>query len=130
MQKVGGIRQQVRRLRRYLIWHLQLARAKTILTVGDVLRLVEDRVIAELAPLEGRLDDERGDKLVLQTRPLTELVVVVRTRLARIQRSMSFDPARLVEAVRSFDRKTVHEMMCTVRDLHADLLLPWRRRQS
>jgi hypothetical protein len=56
------VRLAERRLRRYLIWHLQLCRARTITTRDDIDVLLGDRVIVEVAPLRG-YRDSRYDKV-------------------------------------------------------------------
>lgn len=57
-----------RRLRRYLIWHLQRARALSLQNVEQAWQMLEKRLIVELAPLDGYLD-ERFDKLVQSPSP-------------------------------------------------------------
>jgi len=52
-----------RRLRRYLIWHLQRARASTLRNDSDVDAMFANRLAVELVPTAGYLD-ERGDKVV------------------------------------------------------------------
>jgi hypothetical protein len=114
-----------RRLRRYLIWHLQLARARTIRTTDDIDRVFADRVIAELAPLKGSLD-AREDKFVLSAPVDCGLAIVVERKVIRHYASPSFSPALLVEAVRSFDWKTPEAAFDYVINEHVRQLVPWR----
>lgn len=113
-----------RRLRRYLMWHLQLCRARTVTGVDDIDRLLGDRPIVEIAPLRGHLD-ARYDKLVVGGAPTSELFVVLRGRLLRHQARPGFSPADLVDAVRTYDWTMPQAAMDFVIGEHASLLVPW-----
>jgi hypothetical protein len=113
-----------RRLRRYLIWHIQRARSLTVQKPEDLLQLLGMRLIAELSNVEARLDD-RHEKIVVRASAGSELVLSLDKRLARITASATFDPERLVEAVRTFNRAAIEPMMRSVRDQQRDLLVPW-----
>jgi SMODS-associated and fused to various effectors sensor domain len=115
-----------RRLRRYLIWHLQRARALSIKSADQVWKILGQRLIVELAPIEGYLDD-RSDKVVKAALPTTEIVVVLQGRLLRTPHQPSIDPGALVEAVRTFNRNALYKAMQTVRDLHLAILGPGER---
>lgn len=113
-----------RRLRRYLIWQLQLARAKTIRTTHDARRLLSSDVAVELAPVSGHLDT-RFDKIVDRATSGTEVFVVVDGRLARQPKRPGFDPEPIVEAVRSFNRPFLEEIMTNLVDSHHRVVAPW-----
>lgn len=115
-----------RRLRRYLTWHLQLQRATTVKTAKDITELFAERVVVELAPLRGFLDD-RFDKIVRSGEENTELFVVLGSRLARQARRPGFDPSGLVEAVRVFDFNALQAAMGFM--IHEfPWLVPWTTR--
>lgn len=113
-----------RRLRRYLIWRLQQARAKTLRSAEQIWEIFGERLIVELAPLDSYLDD-RGDKLVRSANPATELFIVLQSKLVRIPRGSSFDPGLLIDAVRAFDGAALERVMAMVRDQNHDVLTPW-----
>jgi SMODS-associated and fused to various effectors sensor domain len=114
-----------RRLRRYLIWHLQHQRAATVRGRDDVRDLFRDRLLVELAPLDGSLDP-RGDKLVTQALPgRTEIFAVLRGHLVRRGPRPDFEPSRVVDAVRGFDRDTIRKIMDVLVEEHRSVLVPW-----
>ncbi len=115
-----------RRLRRYLIWHLQRERAQGLLGPMDVDLLFRDRLIVELAPLSGYLD-RRFEKQVRGPLTDTELIVSLDGRLVRQGRQGgSFDPVALVDAVRRYDRAALGRAMHFIVEQHQAALLPWR----
>lgn len=117
-----------RRLRRYLIWHLQFERARTIRTSEDIGALFGERIFVELAPLEGTLD-HRQDKLVkCGILGRTEIFVVCKGRLVRRapHQPTRFEPSELVNAVRAFDRVKIRKMLEVVVNEHSSVLVPWR----
>jgi hypothetical protein len=120
------VRLSERRLRRYLIWHLHRARAEALTSSEQINEIFEQRLVVELSLLQGELD-ERGDKLVTSGKPETELVAALGGKLLRMPKSAFFDPARLVDAVRSFNRDELVSAMCTVRDHCRLVLVPWVR---
>jgi hypothetical protein len=114
-----------RRLRRYLIWHLQRARARTIRSAESIDELFADRVVVELAPLHGSLDG-RDDKVVQGVPADCSMSVVVRRKLTRYYPNPHLAPALLVEAVRCFDWKVVGDAMDHVVNERPNLFAPWR----
>jgi hypothetical protein len=116
-----------RRLRRYLIWHLQLARARTIRASEEIDELFADRIVVELAPLEGSLD-ARDDKIVQGVSSDCSMVVVVRRKLSRHHPNPNLAPPLLVEAVRCFDWKVLGDAMDHVVNERPELFVPWRLR--
>lgn len=114
-----------RRLRRYLIWHLQHQRAARVRGRDDVHQLFEDRLVVELAPLDGALD-ARGDKLVKQAHVgRTELFAVLRGHLVRRGPRPGFQPADLVGAVQAFRREQIRQIMDVLVEDHRSVLAPW-----
>jgi hypothetical protein len=114
-----------RRLRRYLLWHLQRVRAQALRRAEDIGELLGKRLIVELAPLRGHLD-ERFDKVVDAPQENAEIFVVLEGRLAR-SRPGAHGPGEIIEGVRAFDRKLLEKTMRGVREQHLDLLVPWGR---
>lgn len=113
-----------RRLRRYLIWHLQRARASTLRNESDVDAMFASRLAVELVPTAGYLDD-RGDKVVRSATDRTQLVVICDGRLARFPADDNLRPAAMVEDVRLFRREALAEAMDRVVGYRAELLAPW-----
>jgi hypothetical protein len=113
-----------RRLRRYLIWALQRARADTIRSPDHARLLLDVRVCVEIAPIKGRFD-ERDDKMVVEARADAELFVTAGGRLVRMSRRPGFVPADLVEAVRTFNVQALSEAMDRVVDGGRELLAGW-----
>ncbi|AUX19879.1 uncharacterized protein SOCEGT47_003320 [Sorangium cellulosum] len=114
-----------RRLRRYLMWHLQLARAATIREPSHVDEMLRPPLTVELAPLAGRLDTERYEKVVNRALPDTELFCAIGGRLVRQARRPGFDPGALVEAVKSYARELIQQAMVFLVDEHRGKLAPW-----
>lgn len=114
-----------RRLRRYLIWCLQRARAELAHTPEEVEELLSDRLLVELAPLEGWLD-ERGDKIAHRPTADTELFVGLAGWFARLPRSSgNFEPQALVELVQRLAVTEVVERLRYVVDQHETALSTW-----
>jgi hypothetical protein len=114
-----------RRLRRYLIWHLQLARARTRPgTSGEIQSMLTERLIVELAPLAGAVDF-RSEKHVSRPLPTTELYVVLGKRLFRFPPNAYVDPGVIIESVRSFSRETIASTMDHVVGQHGQDFAPW-----
>lgn len=114
-----------RRLRRYLIWAIQHARAATARSPDDVERILADRVVVELAPLRSTLDG-RFDKIVLDPTDHTELFIVVDGRLLRVaRRPENFAPADLIAAVRALDWSRLRGLAETLVELEQRALAPW-----
>ncbi|WP_437288475.1 hypothetical protein [Sorangium sp. So ce406] len=114
-----------RRLRRYLMWHLQLARAATIREPSHVDEMLRPPLTVELAPLAGRLDTERYEKVVKRALPDTELFCAIGGHLVRQARRPGFDPGALVEAVKSYAREPIQQTMVFLVDEHRGKLAPW-----
>ena len=115
-----------RRLRRYLIWHLQLARMKTITKLEHADAILEDMVAVELAPLQGRIDVRRHEKVVTKTTADTELFVALGGRLVRVRASHEFDPDAVLEALRSYGRQPLERVMNYIVGEYRDVFAPWR----
>jgi hypothetical protein len=113
-----------RRLRRYLIWALQHARAKTLRPDTGIWKVLGERLIVELAPLRGRFDNVH-DKVVVEALPDTEMFVVWGGRLMRLQRRPGFEPAALVDVVRTFDQSLLRTTMEYVAEKERAVLTPW-----
>ena len=113
-----------RRLRRYLIWYLQRARASTLVNDADVDAMLRHRLAVELVPTTGYLDD-RGDKVVRRSTDRTQLVVICDGRLARFPTDDNLHPQAMVEDVRSFRRDALSEAMDRVVGYRPELLVPW-----
>lgn len=113
-----------RRLRRYLIWALQHARARTLRFDTSIWEVLGKRLIVELAPLRGRFDSVH-DKIVVEALPDTEMFVVWGRRLMRLQRTPNFDPAALVDVVRTFDQGVLRARMEHVAEKERMVLTPW-----
>ncbi|KYF58965.1 hypothetical protein BE04_43580 [Sorangium cellulosum] len=114
-----------RRLRRYLIWHLQRARAQALMQAEQLWELFGKRLLVELAPLQGRLD-ERFDKVVDAPQENAEIFVVLEGKLMR-SRPAAHAPSVILEAVRTFERNKLSRVMRAVREQHSGLLVPWAR---
>jgi SMODS-associated and fused to various effectors sensor domain len=113
-----------RRLRRYLIWALQHARAKTLRPNAGIWEVLGQRLIVELAPLRGRFDTVH-DKVVVEALPDTEMFVVWGGRLMRLHRRPGFEPADLVDVVRTFDQSLLRKTMEFVAEEERAVLTPW-----
>lgn len=113
-----------RRLRRYLIWYLQRARAQALASEGQLWDVFGHRIVVELSLLQCHLD-ERSDKLVLGARAETELMVAIGGQLLRMPKSPIFDPATLIQHVRDFNTQGLYQAMAAVRDHHRSVLVPW-----
>ncbi|WNG56556.1 SAVED domain-containing protein [Archangium gephyra] len=113
-----------RRLRRYLIWALQLARAKTLRPDMGIWKVLGERLIVELAPLRGSFDNVH-DKVVVEALPDTEMFIVWGKRLMRLQRRAGFEPADLVDVVRTFDQSLLRTKMEYVVEKERAVLTPW-----
>jgi hypothetical protein len=114
-----------RRLRRYLIWHLERARAQTVDNPSHAEWLLAGSLSAELAPLAGFLD-ERQDKVVRHALPETEFFASLDGRLVRHGARPGFEPGRLVEAVRGYNRTALENAMHFVVNENRTVLIPWR----
>lgn len=115
-----------RRLRRYLLWHLQLARAATVHQAQHVDEMLRSSLTVELAPLAGHVDAQRHDKVVTRALPDTELFIAVGGHLVRAPKRPGLDPSALVEQVRNYAHEPIQSVMVAVVDDHRAKLAPWR----
>ena len=114
-----------RRLRRYLIWFLQRARARAVRAPEHIRALLDDRLFVELAPLRGRLD-QRYDKIVESALQITTLSFAIGGRARRVAPlPENFTPSLLVDAVRSFDDGAIDRAVRFVVNENRDHLVPW-----
>lgn len=113
-----------RRLRRYLIWHLQRCRARTLRTPDALRALYDERLLVELAPLKGFINPEQ-DKVVEGADSSTQLFAALSGRLIRRPNlPQNFNPAALVDAVRCFDHAKLREAMDYLVEAERELLVP------
>jgi hypothetical protein len=117
-----------RRLRRYLIWHLQRARAATVRSMADMETLFAKRLIVEIAPIDGYLD-RRGDKFVRRASRDAELFIVNDGQLTRLQKQPGLEPSQLVDAVRTFDANALRRAMEFVVGKAFASIAPWAARR-
>ncbi|XXY18481.1 hypothetical protein WME88_02350 [Sorangium sp. So ce216] len=114
-----------RRLRRYLIWHLQLARAATIRDARHVDAMLRPSLTVELAPLMGKIDADRHEKVVKRSLPETELFCAVGGYLVRQAKRPGFEPGALVDDVRAYAHEPIQKAMVCLVDAHREILAPW-----
>jgi hypothetical protein len=114
-----------RRLRRYLIWYLQRARARAVRTPDDIKAMLNERLFVELAPLRGHLDD-RFDKVVESGLGSTTLAFSIGGRAKRVAAlPENFAPTELVDAVRAFDEPRLERAMTFIASENRSLLTAW-----
>jgi hypothetical protein len=114
-----------RRLRRYLLWSLQRARAEQVHSPADLATLLGERLVVELAPLTGRLD-ARGEKLVHPEQDEPQLFVALGGVLLREPKlADNFVPARLVGLTRDLKLDPLRDHLRFVVDGHAAVLTAW-----
>ena len=114
-----------RRLRRYLIWYLQLARADHLRSPEQLPLLLGERLFVELAPLKGAVD-RRYDKVIDSATANTQLFVALRGRMLRKARMPhNFEPAALLAAVRELRGEDVLAAMRYCVAENRSLLAPW-----
>lgn len=114
-----------RRLRRYLLWHVQRARARTIENVAHFESMMTSALTVELAPLTGWIDAKRWEKMVRGSLPDTELCIAIDGRLIRESRRAGFEPEVLVDAVRAYDRERIQKEVYAVVDQYRAILMAW-----
>lgn len=114
-----------RRLRRYLLWHVQRARASTIETSKQFDCMMESALTVEMAPLTGWVDAERWEKMVRDTLPDTELCIAIDGKLIREDRRSGFEPDVLFEAIRTYAHEKARNQVYAVVDQHRTFLVPW-----
>lgn len=114
----------VRRLRRYLIWLIQHARLVSARDMSHVDRILRDRLVAEIAPVEAVLD-ARGDRVLRGVPEASELFIVAEKRLVRLQSSPAFKTTTFVEAVREYDISAAKQHATYVVETQRGVLAPW-----
>lgn len=114
-----------RRLRRYLLWHVQKARALTIETPDQFNQLMESALTVEMAPLSGWIDVTRWEKMVQDCVPKTELVIAIDGKLIREGVRAGFDPQELLEAIWTYSHKRAHAQVYAVVNQNRPALMPW-----
>jgi hypothetical protein len=114
-----------RRLRRYLTWHMQLARAATVRRASQIDEMLRPALTLELAPLAGRLDTERYEKEVTRALPDAELFCAIGGKLIREAQQQGFNPGALVDAVKTYSSDPLQAAMKFVVDKHRAELAPW-----
>lgn len=119
-----------RRMRRYLAWHFQLQRAGTLRSLNDLAQFCRQRVVVDLAPLQGYLD-RRYDKFVRSVQKgETQLIVVASGRLRRLAENPSLNLSALLEAVCSFAHQDIQKAMRHVVEEHRQAFVPWRNQAA
>jgi hypothetical protein len=114
-----------RRLRRYLLWSLQRARAEQVHSPAALDTLLGERLVVELAPLAGRLDPQ-GDKLVHPEQGEPQLFVALGGVLLREPKlADNFVPARLVGLTRDLKLDALRDQLRFLVDQHAAVLTAW-----
>ncbi|MCK6520818.1 hypothetical protein L6R49_05175 [Myxococcota bacterium] len=114
-----------RRLRRYLLWSLQRARAERVHSLSAAEALLSERLVVELAPLTGRLDAQ-GDKLVHPEQTAPQLFVAVGGALIRQPKLPdNFAPERLVRLTRDLKLDPLRDHLRHVVDERPELLAAW-----
>jgi hypothetical protein len=88
--------------------------------------LLDVQLTVELAPLVGRLDN-RHDKLVVDALQETELFVALNSTLVRQPRRREIEPAKLIEALRSFQRGPIEAAMNFLVHERPEVLVPWAK---
>ena len=121
------VRLAERRLRRYLLWHVQFARARTIETEKQFEDMMQSSLTVELAPLAGWVDAKRWEKMVKGALSDTELCIAVDGRLVRAGPRPDFNPEKLIEALLAYDRQGAHKQVDAVVDVERDKLMPWTK---
>lgn len=114
-----------RRLRRYLLWHLQLARAMTVKQASHVEEMLRSSLTVELAPLAGYIDEKDRDKVVTRALSETELFIAIDGHLVRAPPTAAFQPGPLVDAVRTYSHAPIQQIMRAVVNEHRAKLAPW-----
>lgn len=114
-----------RRLRRYLLWHVQFSRIRTIRTQTHFDRVMTSHVTVELAPLSGWVDAKRWEKMVNETLEDTELCIAVDGRLVRAGKGSDFLPYRLLQALLAYSRAGAQKEVNAIVDQHRAVLMPW-----
>lgn len=113
-----------RRLRRYLRWALLRARAAGVRRAAQVVPLLSQRLLVEMVPMDGRLDERTRDKLVKGKREDTELVIVIGRALIRVSQGRTFKPEEVLKHVLELDMDALWRSLTTVVVEHRAHLQP------
>lgn len=114
-----------RRLRRYLLWHVQKARALTLETPKQFERMMNSSLTVELAPLTGFIDTKRWEKMVRDCLPTTALCIAIDGKLIRQRLRDGFDPQALFDGIRTYEHDKAHKQVYAVVNENRDALMPW-----
>lgn len=115
-----------RRLRRYLLWYVQHARAKLVKTVEHAGQMLRSALTVELAPLAGYVDSKRHEKIVKHAIDgETELCVSVDGRLVRKKEMPGYSIPALVDYVREYKHEQASELMFALVDRNQPMLARW-----
>jgi hypothetical protein len=118
-----------RRLRRYLLWYLQHARAKLVKTEADAKEMLRSAVTIELAPLFGYIDSQRHEKVVKKPLENTELCIALDGRLVRVEKMPGYSVAGIVDLVREYKHEMANDVMFAVVDRNRKILARWLGRK-
>lgn len=114
-----------RRLRRYLLWHVQKARALTIETQDHFAQLMQSSLTVEMAPLTGWIDVKRWEKMVQDCGTRVELCMAIDGKLIREGQRAGFEPEELFAAIRHYDHASAHKQVYAVVNQNRTALMPW-----
>lgn len=114
-----------RRLRRYLLWYLQYARAKLVKNAADAEEMLRSALTVELAPLAGYVDAQRHEKIVKRAVDETELCISIEGRLVRRKEMPGHSIPSLLDLVREYKHERACEIMSALVDRNRPLLARW-----
>lgn len=114
-----------RRLRRYLLWYLQHARAKLVKTEADAKEMLSSSITIELAPLAGYVDSQRHEKVVKKAVDDTELCIALNGRLVRVEKMPGYSIPGIVDLVREYKHEAACEVLFAVVDRNRKILARW-----
>lgn len=114
-----------RRMRRYLIWYIQRARAAAVKKPEHIISLLNYRLFVEIAPLRGHLDD-RYDKIIDGFTQDTCFIVAFGGKLKRISAlPQNFDPTQMIDAIRNFNTEKIEQMSKYIVNDAKNILINW-----
>jgi len=114
-----------RRLRRYLLWYLQHARAKLVKTEADAKEMLSSSITIELAPLAGYIDSQRHEKVVKKALENTELCIALDGRLVREEKKPGYSIPGIVDLVREYKHDAACEVLFAVVNRNRKILARW-----
>lgn len=114
-----------RRLRRYLLWHVQHGRAMHVKTVEQAQEMLQSALTVELAPLTGYVDALRHEKIVRHAVAEPELCISLEGRLIRVLKMTGHSLAEIVDHIRAYEHEPVRELMAAVVDQNRPKLARW-----